>query len=108
MTIEVNNLTFDAIIGLLPKERKVSQKVIVNAKLSYKYESGIFINYATLVELIKKNMLLNKHELLEEALLSLHVEIKAFFPQITSINLKVSKPDIISECVVSVGSKRSY
>ena len=38
MTIFIENLTFDAIIGILPEERKVPQKVVVNAKLGYEYK----------------------------------------------------------------------
>jgi len=108
MTIYIENLTFDAIIGILPEERKVPQKVIVNVELDYEYKNGIFINYATLVNLIENSIKNNKFKLIEEALLSLHVEIKTKFLQISSIKLKIFKPTILAHADVSVESKIEY
>ncbi len=108
MTIYVENLTFDAIIGILPEERLVPQKVIVNIKLDYEYKKESFINYATLSNLVKNSIKNNKFGLIEEALLSLHVEIKSKFSQISSIKLKISKPTILAHADVSVASKIEY
>ena len=108
MTIEIENLTFDAIIGILPEERVLPQKVIVNVKLDYQYKKGAFINYATLADLIENSIKNSKFELIEEALLALHVEIKTAFFQISSIKLKISKPTILDYCGVSVSSTVNY
>ena len=108
MTIYVENLTFNAIIGILPEERKVPQKVIVNVVLDYEYKKGTFINYATLANLIEKSIKKNKFELIEDALLALHVEIKTAFYQISSIKLKISKPTILAHADVSVSSTANY
>jgi dihydroneopterin aldolase len=108
MTIYVENLTFDAIIGILPEERKVPQKVIVNVELDYEYKKGVFINYAILADLIENNIKQRQYELIEDALLALHVEIKSKFFQISSIKLKISKPTILAHADVSVESKMNY
>ena len=108
MTIFIENLTFDAVLGILPKERKTPQKVIVNAKLNYEYKKGIFINYVTLAQLIENNIKQKQYKLIEDALLSLHVEIKTMFPQISSIKLKISKPTILANTNVSVELEMNY
>jgi dihydroneopterin aldolase len=108
MTIEIKNLSFDAIIGILPAERIKPQKVIVHVELDYEYKNGVFINYVDLASLIKNSIIKNKFRLIEDALLSLHVEIKNQFSQISSIRLKISKPTILDYCDVSLSSYLKY
>ncbi|MBL0686518.1 MAG: dihydroneopterin aldolase [Sulfurospirillum sp.] len=108
MTIFIENLTFHAIIGTLPKERITPQKIVVNLELDYEYKKPIFINYATLAQIIKNNIKINKYMLIEDALLSLHEEIKSKFIQITSMKLKISKPTILAQCDVSVSLYKNY
>ncbi len=108
MTIYIENLTFDAVIGILPEERLSPQKVIVDVQLNYEYKKDAFINYATLAKFIEDDIKKSKYELIEEALLSLHVRIKSSFFQISSIKLKISKPTILDYCDVSVSSYINY
>ena len=108
MTIYVENLVFNAILGILPEERITPQQVIVNVELDYEYKKGVFINYATLSQMIENDIKQNKYELIEDALLALHVEIKTAFSQISSIKLKISKPTILAHADVSVESKIDY
>ncbi len=108
MTIYIENLTFNAIIGILPEERKIPQKVVLNVKLDYEYKKGIFINYAILAQLIENNVKQKQYELIEDALLALFVLIKNKFSQISSIKLKISKPTILAHANVSVESKVNY
>ena len=108
MTIYIENLTFDAIIGILPEERLAPQKVIIYVKLDYEYKKGAFINYATLAQFIEDDIKKSKYELIEEALLSLHLRIKSSFFQISSIKLKISKPTILEQCDISVSSYINY
>jgi len=108
MTIQIENLTFDTIIGILPEERVVPQKVIVNVELDYEYNKSIFINYATLADLIQNDIKKSQYKLIEDALLSLHLKIKKQFSQISSIKLKISKPTILAHCGVSVSSTVNY
>ena len=108
MTIYVENLSFYAIIGILPEERKTPQKVIVNVKLDYEYQKDVFINYTTLAKIIEDDIQNMQYKLLEDALLSLHVKIKSQFNKISSIKLKISKPTILDHCDVSVESIINY
>ena len=101
MTIHIEDLKFQCIIGILDFERVTPQDVVINFTCQYNYEKE-FINYANIVDLIKKTMILNKFELIEEALLSLKLEITTQFPLIYSYTLKVSKPSILADCRVSV------
>jgi len=101
MTIHIEDLKFQCIIGILDFERLTPQDVIINFTCQYNYENE-FINYADIVDLIKKTMILNKFELIEEAILSLKSEIITLFPLISSYTIKVTKPSILADCRVSV------
>ena len=101
MTIHIEDLKFQCIIGILDFERVTPQDVIINLTCQYNYENE-FINYANIVDLIKKTMILNKFELIEEAILSLKSEILKEFPLINSHTIKVTKPSILADCRVSV------
>lgn len=108
MTIHIENLTFQVIIGMLDKEKEFPQQVVVNSQIKYDYRGGNFINYAQVCELIEENMLLGEYELIEEALLSLELEIKEAYPNITALKLKISKPQILPNSIVSVQLKKKY
>ncbi len=108
MRIYIEDLTFDAVLGILPRERTTPQKVVVNVELDYEYKQDSFINYAILAHLIEDDIINSQYQLIEDALLSLHVEIKTRFTQTSSIKLKISKPTILAQCGVSVESKVDY
>ncbi len=99
--IEISNLEFEAIIGVLEFERKAPQRVIVDCKIKYKREDD-FVDYAKVVELIKKLMISNGYELIENALDDIISSLYKNFLQIKEIKLKITKPDILKECEVSV------
>jgi len=106
--IHIEDLTFNAIIGILKKERKTPQKVIVNCTIKYDYKRKKYINYALISELIENNIVKNRYKLIEDALVSISKEIKDEFPKISSISLKISKPTILDNTVVSVQIKKKY
>lgn len=108
MTIYIENLSFDTIIGILEEERKVPQKVLVNCEINYDYKNNNFINYALIAQLIEDEMQKSKFELIENALLELINKIKSSFLDISSIKLKISKPNILDKCVVSVALEKNY
>lgn len=108
MTIYIEDFSFDTIIGILDEERKVPQKVIINCEIQYDYKNNDFINYAIVSDLIEKEMKKMKFELIETALLELIDKIKLTFIHISSIKLKISKPNILDKCVVSVSLERNY
>jgi len=108
LTIFINNLSFDAILGMLEKERENPQKIVINAKITYQYTNDYFINYAEVLKLIKSTIIQNKFELIEEALETLLIKIKNKFPKIDKIKLKISKPDILKNCVVGAKIKKNF
>ncbi len=108
MTIKVKNLTFEAILGILEKERVAPQKLLINCKISYAYKEGLFLDYREVIDLIEKTIKERKFFLIEEALNELSLDLKSKFPNISSIKLKISKPSIFDNCEVCVEKKVKY
>lgn len=104
MQIEIEALCFEAIIGILDFERKTPQRVELNIRLDYHYKEDTFLNYAQVVSLIKERFLLQEYKLLEEALIDLHQFLHHSFAEITSATIKITKPDILQDCRVSLSS----
>ena len=102
MTIHIEDLTFDVIIGLLDFERDRPQRVIVNLEASYDYSDHLFIDYADMVLLIQNELREKRYELLENALLGLKELLSAAYPNLQRLSLKISKPDILPDCTVSL------
>jgi len=102
LILEIENLTFKAIIGLLDFERIKKQKVVVNLKANYIYKDGNYIDYVDLCKIIKKTIKKEKFELLENAIESLKNKIINKYPNIEYLNIKISKPDILKDCIVSL------
>ncbi|UFH58882.1 dihydroneopterin aldolase [Sulfurovum mangrovi] len=101
MTIHIEALTFEVIIGLLDFEREKPQRVIVDMEATYPYKD-IFLDYAKITESIIAHLKTKRYELLEDALLGIKDELMGEYPQITALKLKISKPDILSECSVAL------
>lgn len=108
MNIHIENLTFDVIIGLLDFERDKQQRVIINLEASYEYSDDQFIDYADIVLLIKDKLKVERYTLLENALLGIKEILHTTYPQIERLSLKISKPDILSECTVSLSKTWNY
>ena len=107
MIIHIEDLKFQCIIGILDFERVNKQDVIINCEINYDY-SNQFINYAEVVELIKNKMILEKFLLIEDALTDLSTNLKRNFPLINSLNLKITKPSILSDTQVSVSDSYKF
>jgi dihydroneopterin aldolase len=108
MTIHIEALQFDAIIGLLDFEREHTQPVRVDLQAEYHYRSNDFIDYADLALLIENKIKEARYTLLEDALVELETLIMASYPQITSLTLKISKPDILPNCTVALSEHWEY
>ncbi len=108
MTILIKNLSFFAILGILEKERKKAQKIIVNAKITYHHTDDYFINYAEVSKLIQSTIVQNEFELIEEALEALLVKIKDKFPKTDKIKLEILKPNILQNCEVGAKIKKNF
>ena len=103
MTIHVEGLKFQCIIGILDFERVSPQDLIINLIIDYNNENG-FINYADIVQIVKKNMIKSEFFLIEDALDSLNLKLIKEYPSIKSLNLKITKPSILPDCKVSVSN----
>jgi dihydroneopterin aldolase len=102
MTIHIEDLTFDVIIGLLDFERDKPQRVVINLEASYEYSDNKFIDYADMVLLIQNELKEKRYELLENALLGLKDILYTTYPHLKTLSLKISKPNILQECTVSL------
>ncbi len=107
MTIHIEDLKFQSIIGILDFERTTPQDVIINLTIQYNYKD-LFINYAEVSDLIKATMIEKKFLLLEDALQDLSEILKKEFSQIEKLFLKITKPSIIPDCKVSLSDNFSY
>ena len=103
MTIHIEDLKFQCIIGILDFERVTPQEVIVNLRINYDYQNN-FINYVDIVEIIKNSMIKNQFLLIEDALKEINLKLIKEFKRIKSIDLKITKPSILSDCKVSVSN----
>ncbi|MDD2290972.1 MAG: dihydroneopterin aldolase [Aliarcobacter sp.] len=101
MKIEISDLTFKCIIGILDFERIKKQKVIIDLSFEYNFSKDNFINYAEISALIEKTMKKEKFLLLEDAILHLESLLNNNY-KITNLNIKISKPTILKNCIVSL------
>ena len=108
MTIHIDVLEFDVIIGLLDFERDRPQRVIIDLEASYDYSNENFIDYADMVFLIQKELKEKRYELLEEALLGVKNRLYTSYPQLKTLKLKIAKPDILSECSVALSNSWEF
>jgi len=100
--IDIKNIEFYAIIGLLPHERTIAQKVIAHATLWYDYHDRHIIDYAKAAKMIEKNIQQKQFELLEEALADTLQLLHTTFPTIKRASLSITKPQILSNATPSV------
>jgi len=107
MTIHIEDLKFQCIIGILDFERASSQDIIINLKIDYNNENN-FINYANIVDIVKEIMIKNEFLLIEDAINGLNLKLIKEFNSIKSIDLKITKPSILPDCKVSVSNFKKY
>jgi len=108
MRIDVRELTFECIIGILEAERTRPQRVIVDAVIDYDYVPGAFLDYAAVAETVKAVMLAERFLLVETALLTLTDRLKTRFPAMRTLRLTIRKPDILPDCIVSVSHASNF
>jgi len=104
LKIEIKNLSFKAIIGILDFERVTPQRVIIDIILEYSYIKDNFIDYVTVKDIAKKTVIEGEFQLLEEAIEQIFYNIKNSFSNINYIEIKISKPDILNDCTVSLSN----
>jgi dihydroneopterin aldolase len=103
MTIHIEDLRFQCILGILDFERITPQDVIVNLDIEYEYNDN-FINYADVVQIVKDLMKKSEFLLIEDALVSINLMLTKEFNSIKNISLKITKPSILPDCKVSVSN----
>jgi dihydroneopterin aldolase len=102
MKIFIEHLTFNCIIGILDFERKKEQKVIIDISFKYNYKNEkTFINYSQITKKVEKIMKKRKFELLEEAIIFIENYLNCKY-KIKKLQIKISKPNILTNCIVSV------
>jgi len=103
MTIHIEDLRFQCIIGILDFERETPQDVIINILMAYSYEKD-FINYAQIVDRTKDIMINGKFELIEDALETIYLKLTKEYSLIQTLDIKITKPSILPDCKVSVSN----
>ncbi|MDN5099019.1 dihydroneopterin aldolase [Aliarcobacter butzleri] len=103
MKIDIENLEFKCIIGILDFERVKKQKVIINLSFEYDFSNDDFIDYSEVVDLIKQTMKKEKFQLIEDAILYLTKLLNQTY-EIKNLKLKISKPTILKDCIVSLSN----
>lgn len=103
LKVTIENLTFKCIIGILESERKKKQKVVVNLTFEYFFDSQTqnFIDYSKVALFVEESMKKEKFYLIEDAILFLREGLKQRY-EMKNLWLKISKPDIMPNCIVSV------
>ena len=101
MKIEISHFSFKCIIGILDFERVKKQKVIINLSFEYEFSKDLFIDYSEISNLIKSTMKKEKFLLLEDAILYLESLLNNNY-KITNLYIKISKPTILKNCIVSL------
>jgi dihydroneopterin aldolase len=103
LKVNIDNLTFNCIIGILDFERDKEQRVILDISFEYFFEenSSNFIDYSEVVSIVESTMIKEKFKLIENAILFIRKKLKAKW-NMKNLKVKISKPDILPNCVVSV------
>ncbi|WP_292656929.1 dihydroneopterin aldolase [Nitratifractor sp.] len=105
MKIEIHSLEIDAVIGILPTERQTPQKILVDLEAEYRYDGEHYLDYAAVVQEIRRTLVREQFGLLEEGLAFLKRQIITEHPEISSLFIRLSKPDILQECTVAVSER---
>ena len=103
MKVEIKDLSFKCIIGILDFERVKKQKVIINLAFEYKFEENIFIDYSEISSFVEKQMKKKKFLLIEDAITFLETKLYKLY-KINNLIIKISKPTILKNCIVSVSN----
>ncbi|NVJ52150.1 MAG: dihydroneopterin aldolase [Campylobacteraceae bacterium] len=102
MKISIEKLTFDCIIGILDFERDNEQKVVIDISFEYDFlNEENFIDYSKISSEVEKLMKEKKFELLENAVIEVDKYLNKNYP-IKNLKIKISKPDILKNCIVSI------
>lgn len=108
MTILIENFSLDVIIGVLEVERVNVQKIDISLEIDYAYHQDLFIDYVTVVDMIKNYFAKNKPLLIEEAIEAICKLLKSRFDEIKTIKIAIFKPEILAPIKVGVRLLKNY
>jgi len=104
--ISLRNVRFHAFHGVMPQERRVGADFLVNLRVGYPLEKAMqtdevsdTLNYAALYAVVKAEMM-QPSNLLEHVAGRIADAIVGHFPQVTSIDLELTKqnPPMGADC----------
>lgn len=107
MTLHIEELKVQAVIGIFPEERLAPQTILIEGEFSYPFK-GKYLDYVDIREFIVHSLQEGKFGLLEEALTAVHDGLKRQFSELSAVKLKFQKPDILSDCSVGASLERRY
>ena len=102
----LRNVRFHAFHGVMPQESRVGADFLINLRVGYPIvkamqsdEVGDTLNYAELYDLVKAEMAVPS-KLLEHVVGRIVMAIEKCFPQVTSIDLELTKqnPPMGADC----------
>ena len=103
LKVNINELTFNCILGILPFERVDKQKVILDISFEYFFnnDGSNFIDYSKVALYAQTSMENEKFKLIEDAILFIRKGLKSTY-ELKNLTVKITKPDIMPNCIVSV------
>ncbi len=107
-TIYIENLKIEAIIGILDFEREKSQQIVAECSIDYTREGEKFIDYAVVARMIEEMLQKGQYFLIEDALDEIILAITDTFFTVKAVTLKLSKTEILANCIVSVKKTIKY
>jgi dihydroneopterin aldolase len=108
MTIHIEGLTIRTIVGILDFEREKTQDLVIDMNIDYKYDNNDFLNYADIVRIVTDDIKIKKYGLLEDALVGLKDILISTYPQIETLFIKLTKPDILKNCRVALSKTWNF
>jgi len=109
MTIFVKDLRVMAIIGIYEKERTKEQPILIDIEAEYDYgKSSKMVDYEKMAKAVERCLKRKKFRLVEDACIFLADFLKERFETISSISIKVSKPEAVPNCIVGVQFSKTF
>lgn len=102
MTLVIEDFSFECIVGILKEERTKTQPIEITALIDYEHGNSGFLDYMKICKEIKKEFVVKKFRLLEDAAISVCNTLKSANPQIRKINIKLMKPKVRNDAKVGV------
>lgn len=108
MTIHIEELTIQAIVGILDFEREKAQNLTIDIIIGYNYDNNSFLNYVDIVHIVTDDLKIKKYGLLEDALIGSKNILISQYPQIKTLYIKLTKPDILKNCRVALSKTWNF